>query len=49
MQGDNPVIALYENKEAKESFQEVPLQYSYSLSDISHQVRSTCFLHPHHS
>ena len=38
MQGDNPCIALYENKEAKETFQEVPLQYSYSLSDISHQV-----------
>ena len=39
MQGDNPVIALYENKEAKDSFQEVALQYNYSLSDISHQAR----------
>ena len=40
MQGDTVVIALYENKEAKEAFQELPLQYSYSLSDISHQVRT---------
>lgn len=37
-QGDNPAILLFDSKEAKEPFQELPLQAAYSLSDISHQI-----------
>jgi len=37
-QGDNPVILLFDSKENKDPFQELPLQAAYSLSDISHQV-----------
>ena len=37
-QGDNPAILLFDAKDAKEPFQELPLQAAYSLSDISHQV-----------
>ena len=37
-QGDNPAILLFDSKDAKEPFQELPLQAAYSLSDISHQV-----------
>lgn len=38
MQSDNPCVQLFENKDAKEAFQEVPLQAAYSVSDVSHQV-----------
>ncbi len=38
MQGDTPCIQLFESKEAKDAFQEVPLMTTYSVSDISHQV-----------
>lgn len=38
VQGDNPCIQLFENKDAKDPFQELPLQTAYSLSEISHQV-----------
>ena len=38
MQGDNPCIQLFDTKESKDAFQELPLQAAYSLSDISHQV-----------
>lgn len=33
-QGDNPVLQLYNNKDDKDPFQELPLQPSYSVSDI---------------
>eukprot|EP00095_Tigriopus_kingsejongensis_P002768 maker-scaffold845_size89356-snap-gene-0.19 protein:Tk02768 transcript:maker-scaffold845_size89356-snap-gene-0.19-mRNA-1 annotation:"hypothetical protein TcasGA2_TC007752" len=38
LQGDTPCIQLFENKDAKDHFQELPLQAAYSLSEISHQV-----------
>eukprot|EP00094_Tigriopus_californicus_P003267 TCALIF_03142-PA protein Name:"Similar to stnB Protein stoned-B (Drosophila melanogaster)" AED:0.42 eAED:0.43 QI:0/0/0/0.8/1/1/10/0/824 len=38
LQGDTPCVQLFENKEAKDPFQELPLQAAYSLSEISHQV-----------
>lgn len=38
MQGDNPCVQLFENKDAKDAFQEVPLQATYSLSEVAHQV-----------
>ena len=37
-QSGTPCIQLFENKDAKEPFQELPLQVAYSLSEISHQV-----------
>lgn len=38
MQGDTPCVQLFENKDAKDPFQELPLQPAYSLSEIAHQV-----------
>ena len=38
MQGDVPCVQLFDTKESKDAFQELPLQPAYSLSDISHQV-----------
>ena len=38
MQGDTPCVQLFDTKDSKDAFQEVPLQPAYSLSDISHQV-----------
>ena len=38
MQAGIPCIQLFETKESKDAFQELPLQVAYSLSDISHQV-----------
>ncbi|XP_040569177.1 uncharacterized protein stnB [Lepeophtheirus salmonis] len=38
MQGDNPAVVLFESKDSKDPFQELPLQSAYSVSDISHQV-----------
>lgn len=38
MQGDTPAVQLFDTKESKDAFQELPLQPAYSLSDISHQV-----------
>ena len=35
---DPPTVLLYNHKDDKEPFQELPLQTAYSLSDISHQV-----------
>ena len=37
-QDDNPTVLLFDSKENKDPFQEIPLQAAYSLSDISHQV-----------
>ena len=37
-QGDVPCVQLFDTKESKDAFQELPLQPAYSLSDISHQV-----------
>ena len=37
-QGENPAILLFDAKDSKDPFQELPLQAAYSLSDISHQV-----------
>ena len=37
-QGDVPCVQLFDTKDSKDAFQEVPLQPAYSLSDISHQV-----------
>lgn len=34
-QGDNPVLQLYNLKEDKDPFQELPLQACYSVSEIS--------------
>lgn len=36
--GDAPAVLLYNHKDDKEPFQELPLQTAYSLSDISHQI-----------
>ncbi|XP_071440729.1 protein stoned-B isoform X2 [Hetaerina americana] len=36
-QGDNPVLQLYNTKDDKDPFQELPLQPCYSISDISAQ------------
>ncbi|KAG8235247.1 hypothetical protein J437_LFUL014734 [Ladona fulva] len=36
-QGDNPVLQLYNTKDDKDPFQELPLQPCYSVSDISAQ------------
>jgi hypothetical protein len=33
-QGDNPVLQLFNTKEDKDPFQELPLQACYSVSDI---------------
>lgn len=33
-QGENPVLQLYQSKDDKDPFQELPLQPSYSVSDI---------------
>lgn len=33
-QGENPVLQLYNTKDDKDPFQELPLQPSYSVSDI---------------
>jgi len=38
MQGGNPCVQLFDTKESKDAFQELPLQPAYSVSDISHQV-----------
>ncbi len=38
MQGDVPSVQLFENREAKDAFQDIPLQPAYSLSEIAHQV-----------
>merc|ERR550532_3771239 len=38
MQGDTPCVQLFDTKDSKDAFQEVPLQPAYSLSEISHQV-----------
>lgn len=38
MQAENPAILLFNHKDDKDAFQELPLQAAYSLSDISHQV-----------
>ena len=38
MQGDTPCVQLFDTKDSKDAFQELPLQPAYSLSDISHQV-----------
>ena len=38
MQGDTPCVQLFDAKESKDAFQEVPLQPAYSISEISHQV-----------
>lgn len=38
MQADNPAILLFNSKDDKDPFQELPLQAAYSLSDVSHQV-----------
>ena len=35
---DNMISKLFETKESKDAFQELPLQPAYSLSDIGHQV-----------
>ena len=35
---NNPCIQLFETKESKDAFQELPLQPAYSLSEISHQI-----------
>ena len=35
---NNPCVQLFETKDSKDAFQELPLQPAYSLSDISHQV-----------
>ena len=35
---NNPCVQLFETKESKDAFQELPLQPAYSLSDIGHQV-----------
>ena len=37
-QADVPCVQLFETKESKDAFQELPLQAAYSLSDVSHQV-----------
>jgi hypothetical protein len=37
-EGDVPTVLLYNHKDDKEPFQELPLQTAYSLSDISHQI-----------
>jgi len=43
-QGDNPVLQLFNTKEDKDPFQELPLQACYSVSDIGryeiHTARS---------
>jgi hypothetical protein len=43
-QGDNPVLQLFNTKEDKDPFQELPLQACYSVSDIgkykNHTARS---------
>ena len=36
--GEAPAVLLYNHKDDKEPFQELPLQTAYSLSDISHQI-----------
>ena len=38
MQADNPCIQLFDTKDSKDAFQELPLQPAYSVSDISHQI-----------
>ena len=35
---NNPCVQLFETKESKDAFQELPLQPAYSLSEIGHQV-----------
>ena len=35
---NNPCVQLFETKDSKDAFQELPLQPAYSLSEISHQV-----------
>ena len=35
---NNPCVQLFETKESKDAFQELPLQPAYSLSEISHQI-----------
>lgn len=42
-QGDNPVLQLFNLKEDKDPFQELPLQACYSVSDIS---ECRCARHP---
>ena len=44
MQGDTPCLQLFENKDAKDAFQELPLQAAYSLSEIAHQVNKPRFV-----
>ena len=43
-QGDNPVLQLFNTKDDKDPFQELPLQACYSVSDIgryeNHTARS---------
>ena len=36
--GDAPAVLLFNHKDDKEPFQELPLQTAYSLSDVSHQI-----------
>jgi hypothetical protein len=38
IQADNPCIQLFDSKDAKDAFQELPLQPAYSVSDVAHQV-----------
>ena len=35
---NNPCVQLFETKDSKDAFQELPLQPAYSLSEIGHQV-----------
>ena len=35
---NNPCVQLFETKDSKDAFQELPLQAAYSVSEISHQV-----------
>ncbi len=38
MQGGTPCVQLFDTKESKDAFQELPLQPAYSMSEINHQV-----------
>jgi len=42
-QGENPVLQLYNTKDDKDPFQELPLQPSYSVSDIGISKTSNNF------
>lgn len=47
-QGDNPVLQLFNLKEDKDPFQELPLQACYSVSDISKQFFHFLFTFLHY-